>query len=101
MFFLGQDGMTRRIADYPDRFATLNLLSSIGAGLIAVSVLVFLANVAVSRRRRRPAGPDPWGGQTLEWATDSPPPRLNFIRPLPPVRSYAPLWDLRHEEQRS
>jgi cytochrome c oxidase subunit 1 len=101
MFFLGQDGMTRRIADYPDRFATLNLLSSIGAGLIAVSVAVFLANVAVSRRRRRPAGPDPWGGQTLEWATDSPPPRLNFIRPLPPVRSYAPLWDLRHEEQRS
>ena len=42
-----------------------------------------------------PAGPDPWGGQTLEWATTSPPPRLNFEQPLPPIRSAEPLLDLR------
>ena len=44
-----------------------------------------------------PAGDDPWGGHSLEWATSSPPPRYNFTtdHPLPPVRSYAPLLDLR------
>jgi cytochrome c oxidase subunit 1 len=33
---------------------------------------------------------------TLEWATSSPPPRHNFDRPLPPITSFAPLYDLRH-----
>jgi len=55
---------------------------------------VFLGNVAVSLRRRRPAGDDPWGAHTLEWATSSPPPRFNF-EALPPIRSFAPLLDLR------
>jgi cytochrome c oxidase subunit 1 len=96
MFLLGQDGMTRRIADYPraEGWGTLNLLSTIGAFTIALGVAVFLLNVAVSLRRRRPAGADPWDGQTLEWATSSPPPRHNFDV-LPPVRSYAPLLDLK------
>ena len=44
--------------------------------------------------RARPAGEDPWGAHTLEWATSSPPPRHNFDA-LPPIRSYAPLLDLR------
>ena len=60
--------------------------------------LMFLVNVFVSLRRRVPAGDDPWLGHTLEWATSSPPPPLNFEAPLPPIRSYAPLLDLRHEE---
>jgi cytochrome c oxidase subunit 1 len=59
--------------------------------------LVFLLNVVVSLRRRVPAGDDPWLGHTLEWATTSPPPPLNFEAPLPPIRSYAPLLDLREE----
>jgi cytochrome c oxidase subunit 1 len=90
-FALGEEGMTRRIADYPADagWGTLNLLSTIGAYMVAASVLVFLFNAAVSRR---PAGPDPWGGHTLEWATLSPPPRHNFDA-LPPVRSHAPLLD--------
>jgi cytochrome c oxidase subunit 1 len=45
------------------------------------------------------AGDDPWLGHTLEWATSSPPPPLNFERPLPPVRSYAPLLDLREQAE--
>jgi cytochrome c oxidase subunit 1 len=96
MFFLGRDGMTRRVADYPRSagWGTLNLLETIGAGLIALSVLVFLVNVAVSLALPRPAGDDPWEGQTLEWATSSPPAPLNFTA-LPPVRSYHPLFDLR------
>jgi cytochrome c oxidase subunit 1 len=99
MFILGQEGMTRRIARYPQHpgWETLNRLETIGAGLIAVGIAVFLVNVWVSLRRREPAGADPWLGHTLEWATASPPPPLNFETPLPPIRSYAPLFDL-HEE---
>ena len=91
-FVLGEDGMTRRIADYPASagWGTLNLLSTLGAYVVAASVLVFLLNAAVSRRL---AGPDPWGGHTLEWATLSPPPRGNFEGALPEIRSPAPLLD--------
>jgi cytochrome c oxidase subunit 1 len=101
MFFLGADGMPRRISRYPQHpeWGTLNLLETIGAGIIALGILVFLANVWVSLRRRLPAGNDPWMGHTLEWATTSPPPLLNFADPLPPIRSYAPLLDLREEAE--
>src|SRR5215204_2806782 len=96
MFFLGQDGMTRRVADYPraEGWGTLNLIETIGAALIALSVLVFALNVVVSLLVPRPAGNDPWAGHTLEWATTSPPPRHNFAA-LPPVRSFQPLLDQR------
>jgi len=100
MFLLGRDGMTRRVADYPgDQGWNLeNALSSLGAALIAVSLLVFAVNAVVSLVFRRPAGDDPWEGHTLEWATSSPPPRHNFDRALPPIRSYHPLYDLRQGE---
>jgi len=100
MFFLGEDGMPRRISRYPTHpsWGTLNLVESVGAGIIALGVLTFLINVFVSLRRRVPGGPDPWLGHTLEWATPSPPPPLNFETPLPPIRSYAPLLDLRQRE---
>jgi cytochrome c oxidase subunit 1 len=100
MFILGSEGMTRRIARYPAStgWQTLNIVETLGAGVIALSVLVFVVNVAVSLRSRREAGDDPWGGQTLEWATSSPPPRHNFTR-LPPIGSYAPLLDLREARE--
>jgi cytochrome c oxidase subunit I len=102
MFLLGYDGMQRRVADYPSDagFTTDNTLATIGAFLIAAGVLTFIVNLVVSLRRRRPAGDDPWRGQTLEWATTSPPPRLNFAA-LPPIRSHAPLLDLREREERA
>jgi cytochrome c oxidase subunit 1 len=96
MFFLGFDGMPRRVPDYAPRFGDLNLLSSIGAGVIGLGVLVLLANLWVSVRHRVPAGDDPWEAQTLEWATSSPPPRHNFDS-LPEITSYAPLLDRRRE----
>ncbi|MBO0774810.1 MAG: cbb3-type cytochrome c oxidase subunit I [Actinobacteria bacterium] len=103
MFGLGILGMTRRIVTYPasEGFNALNLTASIGAGIIGLSMLVFVYNMYWSARRKVPAPPDPWGGQTLEWATSSPPPRYNFNAryPVPPIRSYAPLLDLREERE--
>ncbi|MHB1539383.1 MAG: cytochrome c oxidase subunit I [Solirubrobacteraceae bacterium] len=100
MFALGAEGMPRRIADYPasSGWQTLNVLETVGSAILALSVAVFLANVFLSLRRRVPAGENPWAAHTLEWATSSPPPRFNFSS-LPPIRSYAPLLDLREEQQ--
>ncbi|HET9680741.1 MAG TPA: hypothetical protein VFP19_01790, partial [Candidatus Limnocylindrales bacterium] len=58
-------------------------------------VLPFIWNVFVSLRNGKIAGDDPWGANTLEWATSSPPPPYNFDR-LPEIRSERPLFDLRH-----
>jgi cytochrome c oxidase subunit 1 len=98
-FILGYDGMPRRVADYSpaDGWQGLNTVSTIGAWVIALSVVVFLVNVALTWLRGEPAGADPWEAHTLEWATTSPPPRHNFTAALPPVRSNAPLLDLREE----
>jgi cytochrome c oxidase subunit I len=96
MFLLGYDGMPRRIANYSSDagFTDLNRLSTLGSYLIAIGVAVFLYNLYVSLRHRKPAGDDPWEGHTLEWATSSPPPRFNF-HSLPPITSHAPLLDRR------
>jgi cytochrome c oxidase subunit I len=98
MFLLGADGMPRRVADYPGAsgWQPLNDVATAGSYVLAVSVAVFLANVVLSLRRNIAAGPDPWLGHTLEWTTASPPPRHNFVA-VPPIRSFAPLLDLREQ----
>jgi cytochrome c oxidase subunit 1 len=94
---LGLDGMIRRIVDYAPNpgWTELNFLSTIGAFMIAVSIVPFLWNVFITLRGPRNAGDDPWDANTLEWATTSPPPPYNFDV-LPPVRSERPLFDLKH-----
>ena len=91
--------MPRRVASYlpSDDFTTLNRISSIGAFLLGASTLPFLWNVWRSLRAGEAAEADAWEcGQTLEWATSSPPPPENFDGPLPPIRSNRPVWDLHH-----
>jgi len=99
MFLLGVAGMVRRIYTYPDiaGWAGLNAIASAGALLQALGVVAFIANIVASVRRNERAGDDPWGGFTLEWATSSPPPELNFTS-LPPIRSERPAFDMRHPE---
>ncbi|HWL16951.1 MAG TPA: cytochrome c oxidase subunit I [Opitutus sp.] len=97
---LGFVGMPRRVYTYPDftHWGWMNLVSTIGACLMAAAGLVLAYNLLRSLRRGTSAGDNPWQGWTLEWATSSPPPAHNFVA-LPPLRSRRPLWDSAHPEQ--
>ncbi|MDH4044634.1 MAG: cytochrome c oxidase subunit I, partial [Gemmatimonadota bacterium] len=92
MHFSGLLGMPRRIYTYGPELGvdTFNLISTVGALLTGVALLVFLANVIASRRGAAP-GANPWNAPTLEWATDSPPPVYNFSV-IPTVHAANPLW---------
>jgi cytochrome c oxidase subunit 1 len=95
-FILGYQGMVRRVADYPDTgdLGAWNLVSTAGSYVVGLAMLVFAFNLFRTWLGGAPAGNDPWDGQTVEWWTTSPPPRHNFDS-LPPIRSHAPLLDLR------
>ncbi|RSM72370.1 cytochrome c oxidase subunit I [Kibdelosporangium aridum] len=97
--WLGNEGMPRRVADYlpSDGFSTLNTISTIGAYLLGFSILPFIWNIFRSYRFGQIAdADDPWGhGNSLEWATTSPPPRHNFLE-LPRIRSERPAFDLHY-----
>jgi cytochrome c oxidase subunit I+III len=94
MHLLGLHGMPRRMWTYPSGmgWSDLNLISSVGAATIGISILLFLVNVVRTHWRGEPAGRDPWGGGTLEWSTTSPPPPHNFDA-IPVVHGRDPLWE--------
>ncbi len=93
MHQLGLQGMPRRVYTYQAGMGWdgLNLLSTLGAMTLAVGILLTLVNAVASARRGVPAGPDPWGAGTLEWATASPPAPSNFAA-VPVVHGPYPLW---------
>jgi heme/copper-type cytochrome/quinol oxidase subunit 1 len=95
---LGLIGMPRHYYTYPDLpgWATLNLISTVGALILALSALVFLGNIARSLHAGDVAGDDPWDANTLEWATTSPPPPYNF-RTIPVVSDRRPLLELKRQ----
>ncbi|MGC2141625.1 MAG: cytochrome c oxidase subunit I [Methylovirgula sp.] len=101
MHLTGLLGMPRRIYTYPAGVGwdTLNMITSIGAFLFAVGVLLTFINVFISLRRGKPAGANPWDAATLEWAVPSPPPPYNFAV-IPTVASRHPLWESRLQESR-
>ena len=99
MHISGLLGMPRRIYTYAPNMGwdTLNLITTLGSFLFAIGVLLLLVNVAISLRRGRAAGPNPWDAATLEWLTPSPPPSYNFAV-IPTVASRHPLWEDRLKE---
>ena len=96
--WLGIKGFPRRYADYlaSDGFTTMNMISTVGSTLLALSMIPFAINVWISRKSPKVTSDDPWGyGASLEWATSCPPPRHNFYR-MPEIRSERPAFDLHH-----
>lgn len=78
MHQLGLMGMNRRIALYDVEFQPLNLLSTAGAYVMAVSTIPFLINVIWSLTKGSQAARNPWRALTMEWQTASPPIIENF-----------------------
>ena len=85
--FLGQQGMPRRYADYPEQFAYWNQISSIGYAVMLVGVLIFFVNIGYSLLAGRKAVGNYWGegATTLEWTLSSPPPFHQF-ETLPQIK---------------
>jgi cytochrome c oxidase subunit I len=96
----GLSGMPRRVVEYSSSSGLegYNVVSTIGSFVLALGVLVTVANVFWAIRNGRPAGPDPWKANTLEWFTTSPPPPHNFDA-IPVVRSVEPMKDIRRAAQ--
>jgi cytochrome c oxidase subunit 1 len=94
MHFSGMLGMPRRIYTYDSGqgWDSYNLMSSIGAYMLAVATLIFAYNFLTSRKRGAIAGHNPWHAGTLEWTIPSPPPEYNFAV-VPTVTSRYPIWE--------
>ncbi len=99
--WLGVKGMPRRYGEYlpSDGFTEMNVVSTVGSVMVALSTVFFLINVVHTWRKAPMVGvDDPWGfGGSLEWATSCPPPRHNF-KSLPKIRSERPAFDLHYPD---
>ena len=80
MFWMGLNGMRRRIVDYSPALGmeTTNIVVTIGGYIIALAMLIFFINLVVSLRRGTAAPANPWRSKTMEWQVSSPPPEENF-----------------------
>ncbi len=95
MHLLGLWGMPRRIYTYPEGLGWewLNLAASLGAALLGLGILLFLADLVITlRSRERAAGDDPWKAGTLEWVGGTPVNQAG-IASVPTITSLYPLWD--------
>ncbi|WP_181348950.1 cytochrome c oxidase subunit I [Thalassobacillus sp. CUG 92003] len=91
--FLGLMGMPRRYWTYQEGqgLDLGNLISTVGAFLMAIGTLIFVYNVIYTAMKEKKVSGDPWDGRTLEWSIPSPPPFYNF-KQTPLVRGLDPLW---------
>jgi cytochrome o ubiquinol oxidase subunit 1 len=98
LYVLGLMGMTRRMQHYDvPAWRPWLLLAAVGAALILVGIILQIAQLVVSIRRRealRDETGDPWNGRSLEWATSSPPPAFNFAV-LPHVEGEDAYWNMK------
>jgi cytochrome c oxidase subunit I+III len=91
MHLTGLLGMPRRVWTYPDAlgWGTLNMISTVGAYILAAGVLVFIVDLVRNFRAGERGPENPWGAGTLEWL----PGDVYSTRSIPLVTSLEPLWD--------
>ena len=100
MHFLGFEGQPRRTYTYPTGMGwdTLNLLATIGAFIIALSVLVFLVNVDLHAAQGRDVPARTRGTRARSsGSTSSPPPEYNFAE-IPVVTHRDEFWHRKYTE---
>ena len=88
MFVAGLQGQPRRVLDFDSQFNMSNWISTIGAYVIGIGMLIFLAAIITSWRSGDVASSNPWGSKSLEWQTATPVPLENF--PVLPVVTERP-----------
>ncbi|HLF61170.1 MAG TPA: cbb3-type cytochrome c oxidase subunit I [Acidimicrobiia bacterium] len=99
MHWLGLQGMVRRTWKYAPEtgLEPWNLAVTIGAFIIALSILVFIFNWYRSKRHGELSGLDPWDARTIEWMSPNPTPEYNFAE-LPVVTRLDHFWHLKYDE---
>ena len=99
MHIVGLQGQPRRMYRYDKDmgFQFWNLIETIGAFIIAISLLVFFTNIIYTARKGKPAPIDPWDARTIEWMTDSPPKPHNFDI-VPNVHTVDEFWHRKYAE---
>jgi cytochrome c oxidase subunit 1 len=101
-FLLGNAGMPRRYYDYPARFQTLNVMSTLGSWLLALGMLLTLAYLIHALLFGERAAANPWRSRCFEWRTASPPPEKNFVE-APDFElgayDYSALWPATDEAE--
>ena len=78
MHLVGIEGMPRRVSDYPEQFASWNVVISVASIILGLSTLIFVYNMVASWVGGARAPANPWRALTLEWQVSSPPPIFNF-----------------------
>lgn len=94
MHFTGLRGMPRRVFTYPagHGWDWLNLISTFGAYIMAIGVLIVVVDVVRALRHGRPAPRNPWNAGTLEWTVETSDENWG-VRSVPQISSRYPLWD--------
>ncbi len=94
MHLTGLLGMPRRIFTYPEELGlgTLNLISTIGAFVLASGILVFVVDVLRPRKKQPYSERNPWNAGTLEWLAEMPDKPWG-VRSIPEIDGRYPLWD--------
>ncbi|MFL2925478.1 MAG: hypothetical protein EVA20_02815 [Acidimicrobiales bacterium] len=89
MFVAGLQGQPRRVLQFDDLFNISNWISTIGAYIIGVGMLIFLGAIISSWKYGDIAPSNPWGSKSLEWQTPTPVPLDNFaVLPVVTERPY-------------